>query len=224
MPLDTECSAPPARPLRRDAERNRRAVLDAARRLIADRGPEVGFDEIAREAGVGVGTVYRRFPDRSALVDALFTDRVDEMVELGRRALAIADPWEGLTWFVEQSAQEQASDRGLLEAMVGGVQGRERLTAARQRMQPVTDAVVRRVHEAGLLRDGVEMLDLAVLTTVLSMTATTEQPELWRRYVPVVLDGLRRRDDSAVLPLRPPHEDELPQIIHPGGGPHRRRP
>ncbi|WP_148615293.1 TetR/AcrR family transcriptional regulator [Nocardioides rubriscoriae] len=205
------------KPLRRDAERNRRVVLDTARRLVAERGLDVGFEEIAREAGVGVGTVYRRFPHRADLVDALFADRIDEMVALAARALEVADPWEALVWFFERSAAAQAGDRGLLEAMVGDVEARERLDAARERMQPAVDAVVRRAREAGVLRPEIEVLDLAVLTMMISMATTTDQPDLWRRYVPVLLGGIRRRDDDEVLPLHPPQDHELPQIVHPAG-------
>src|SRR2546423_10437444 len=91
------------KPLRADAERNRRRVLDAAAELFAAKGLAVGLDEIARHAGVGVGTAYRRFPDKRELIEELYEDRVARMVALAERALAADDAWEGLAGFIEQA-------------------------------------------------------------------------------------------------------------------------
>ena len=103
------------RPLRADAERNRRRILAAARQLFAARGLGVSLDEIAAEAGVGVGTVYRRFPDRDLLIDALFEERIDEIAQAARDALEHDDPWEGFAWFLHEAAGLQAPDRGLVD-------------------------------------------------------------------------------------------------------------
>src|SRR5438270_6695856 len=84
------------RPLRKDAERNRRRILDAAAELFAERGLGVTLNDIAHHADVGVGTVYRRFPDKDVLIDALFEERVEEMIALAEEALQDADPWRGL--------------------------------------------------------------------------------------------------------------------------------
>ena len=89
------------RPLRADAERNRQRILDAAADLFAERGLQVSLDEVAERAGVGVGTVYRRFPDREALIDALFQVRVEEFIGIAREAAADPDAWAGLTRFIE---------------------------------------------------------------------------------------------------------------------------
>src|SRR5437763_8806283 len=94
-------SAPPSeRPLRRDAERNRQLILDAARVVFAERGLSGSHDDIAREAGVGVGTVYRRFPDKEELIDALFEERIGEIADVARASLAAGDAWEGLVDFL----------------------------------------------------------------------------------------------------------------------------
>ena len=89
------------RPLRRDAERNRLRILQAAREVFADRGLDASLDQIAAHAGVGVGTVYRRFADKDALIDALFEERIDEVTAAGQRALSASDPWEGLVGFLQ---------------------------------------------------------------------------------------------------------------------------
>src|SRR5215207_8155029 len=107
--------ATPERPLRRDAERNRLRILAAAREAFAEEGLCVTLDEIARRAGVGVGTVYRRFPDKESLVDALFEHRMEEFVALAEECLRAEDPWEGLTCFLEQATEQHACDRGFKE-------------------------------------------------------------------------------------------------------------
>src|ERR1700730_8059433 len=98
-------TSPPAseRPLRQDAERNRLRILQAAREVFADRGLDASLDQIAVHAGVGVGTVYRRFPDKDALIDALFEERIGEVAAAGQDALAAPDPWQGLVDFLQQA-------------------------------------------------------------------------------------------------------------------------
>src|SRR4051794_39180405 len=87
------------KPLRADAERNRRRLLEAARELFAEKGPSVGLDEVAQRAGVGVGTAYRRFPCKQDLIDALFEERVTLLLGAAEAGLAEQDPWTGLeTW------------------------------------------------------------------------------------------------------------------------------
>src|SRR3954451_20998189 len=105
--------------LRADAERNRRRLLAAAAEVFARRGLEAGLDEIARHAGVGTGTVYRRFPDKSLLIDALFESRFQDLVAVAESALVMDDPWAGLVWFLERSITMQQADRGLKELLFG---------------------------------------------------------------------------------------------------------
>src|ERR1700694_3164569 len=98
------------RPLRRDAARNRLRILQAAREVFADRGLDASLDQIAAHAGVGVGTVYRRFPDKDALIDALFEERIGEIAAAAQRALSAPDPWEGLIGFLQQGKALRARD------------------------------------------------------------------------------------------------------------------
>ncbi|WP_082500426.1 MULTISPECIES: TetR/AcrR family transcriptional regulator [unclassified Nocardioides] len=203
------------RPLRADAERNRRLILDAASAVFAERGLEAGFEEVARRAGVGVGTVYRRFPDRDDLIDALFARRLDELVALTARAGEREDPWEALVWFLEESVAAQSCDRGLSEVLGDGLRGAERLERARERMQPAVGAVVARAQAAGLLRDDVAPLDLAVLSRAVSQIGTEATPDLWRRYLAILLDGLRARPERPTpLPRACPDEAELARVAH----------
>ena len=106
-------SEAPQRPLRVDAERNRQRILAAAATLFAERGVDVSLDDIAAAAGVGIGTLYRRFPDREALIEALFEDKVARIAKLAADALEIEDPWEAFLGFFRAAARMQAEDRGL---------------------------------------------------------------------------------------------------------------
>src|SRR3954447_7991578 len=110
----TQSAAPATdRPLRADAERNRERILDAARAAFAEDGLDVGLHEIAKRAGVGVGTVYRRFPEKDELVRALFEDRVEEVVSIAEHALSFEDGWTGLEHFLHRSCELQVADRAM---------------------------------------------------------------------------------------------------------------
>ena len=106
-------ASPAQRPLRCDAERNRQRIVEAAREVFAARGLAATLDDVAHHAGVGVGTVYRRFPTKEALVEVAFESRVEEVAELAETAQSAASAWEGLTLFLRRCADMQAEDRGL---------------------------------------------------------------------------------------------------------------
>src|SRR5437667_9910090 len=111
------------RPLRRDAERNRQRILEAARELFADRGLSVTLNDIAHHAGVGVGTVYRRFPDKALLVEHLFEQRLEEIVGLMETAAADPDPWRGMTGFLEHALELQSPDFALKDLVLSSPAG-----------------------------------------------------------------------------------------------------
>ena len=197
------------RPLRRDAERNRQQILLAARAAFAERGVEVTLDEIAQRAGVGVGTVYRRYANKDELIDELYEDIVAEIATVAAAALAQADPWKGLTDFLEQSLAMQASNRALKDLMLGGSQrGQERVSRARERVAPLASELFERAKQSGRLRPDVTESDIAtihmMLGAVIDSTRTT-QPDAWRRYLGIVLDGLRTRRNAPtdLTPLTP---------------------
>jgi AcrR family transcriptional regulator len=193
------------RPLRRDAARNRERILVAAGEVFATRGLEVTLDDIAHHAGVGVGTVYRRFRDKEELIDALFDDRMDAIVQVAEQALAAEDPWLGLEAFFIEIFELQAVDRGLRELSVAGRHGRERVARARARLEPLVQEVVRRGQASGDLRDDVGADDIALIQKMLAQVIDITcdvRPDLWRRYLTIVLDGLRtRREGPTPLPV-----------------------
>src|SRR3954449_13191988 len=145
------------RPLRRDAERNRRRILDAAARVFAARGLGASLDDIAEEAEVGIGTVYRRFPNKEALIDALFDDQLESIIAVAEAGLAIEDPWEGLEYFLRVAVERQAANRGLKELILGARMGNQTGCAAdgRRRIEPLVRRLVERAKAGGCVRDDV---------------------------------------------------------------------
>jgi AcrR family transcriptional regulator len=193
----------PDRPLRRDAERNRQRILEAARDAFAEEGLSVTLDEIAHRAGVGVGTIYRRFPDKDQLIDALFEDQITAFASLAGECLCDVDPWEGLVRFLEQACYVHACDQGLKEVVLSGSRGRERVARARDLMFPLVTRLVERAQADGSLRPDVKPTDMPLLQLMLgSLSECTRDvdPDVWRRYLGIVVDGLRgNRDGHCVL-------------------------
>ena len=121
------------RPLRRDAERNRRRILAAAAELLSERGLDATLDDVARAAGVGVGTVYRRFPDKESLIEELFRDRIDSMVKLAEQALTEPDPWQALVSYLEMATEMMAANIGLRQLLMFATYGKDRVCYAATR-------------------------------------------------------------------------------------------
>ncbi|QEC50337.1 TetR/AcrR family transcriptional regulator [Baekduia soli] len=199
-------ATPADRPLRRDAERNRQRILQAAAELFAEAGLDVTLDEVARRAGVGVGTVYRRFPVKEELIDALFEDRIAGIVSLAEEALAHEDPWTGFTHFMERACERHTADRGLQQIVFSSVHGRQRVAAVRERIKPLVLRILERAQADGSLRADVESTDIPLLQFMVGAAgiyATDVAPEVWRRMLPIVLDGLRA-ERRGVTPLATP--------------------
>jgi AcrR family transcriptional regulator len=219
-------SAPPTeRPLRRDAERNRQRILDAARVVFAERGLSGSHDDIAREAGVGVGTVYRRFPDKEQLIDALFEARIQEIADVARAAADNPDPWEALVGFLVHAQELQSEDRGLKEIVLGGARGAERAVAARSLIAPLVAQVLQRAKDAGAVRSDIELTDLPLIQLAIGTIAESSRdiaPEVWRRMMTVVLDGLRAECAATEL-ASPALEQEQADAVMACYGASRRR-
>jgi AcrR family transcriptional regulator len=213
LPADPTLSAdqpPPAeRPLRRDAERNRQRILDAATELFAERGLGVTLNDIAHHAGVGVGTVYRRFPDKEQLVEGLFEQKLERLVALMERAVADPDPWHGLTGFLEGALELQARDLALKDLIHEAPGGLEQVCRIRSRLFPLGEQLLRRAQEAGQMRADVEPSDLPMVQLMLAslIDGTRDvEPDLWRRFLPIVLRGMRA-DAAPPEPLPQPPLD-----------------
>ena len=203
--------APAPRPLRRDAERNRQLILRAAAEVFTSRGLQASLDDVAQHAGVGVGTVYRRFADKEALVEALFEERIQGMVALAEKALAEPDSWAGLVAFLESACTELANDHGLREILMFASYGRDRVERGKARMQPLVTQLVERAQRDGKLRPDLRPTDIVFIEFMLSSAAGYAEPvkpEVWRRYLTLITDALRpAREGPTPLPepaLEPP--------------------
>jgi AcrR family transcriptional regulator len=202
--------------LRRDAERNRGRILAAARRLIAQHGLGVGYDEIAKEADVGVGTVYRRFPTREGLYDELFQDRVEAVVGIAEEALAVEDPWLGLCQFMQRDFELQSADRGLREFLLGRPDSTALRRRSGERIRPLVGALIERARAAGHLRADIGQGDIAIILAMvggLLDASSNVAPDLWRRYLAMVLDGIRSGDRGDELPGASPDQPEVERIL-----------
>ena len=204
-----------ARPLRRDAERNRQRILTAASEVFTEYGLDVSLDQVARQAGVGVETVYRRFRTKEELVEALFDDRIDAIAAVAERAAGEPDPWTGLASFMEQMAEMLADDLGLRQMLMFATYGKDRVAYARQRNQPLVQKLLERAQAAGQVRSDLRQTDIPFIVFVLTeaaQIARSTRPDLWRRYLALILDGMRpAREDVTPLPVPAllPHELEM---------------
>ncbi|ABK73047.1 TetR/AcrR family transcriptional regulator [Mycolicibacterium smegmatis] len=226
-------SAPetPERPLRKDAERNRKRVLEAARELFAAKGLEPNLNDVARHAGVGVGTVYRRFATKEELLEAIFEDAMNQLTDLAEEALRKSDSWQGFAWFVEQQCQLTVTDRGLREIAFSKCYGGDRVKAAQDRLSVVTTELVERAQRDGHLRPGVSATDLpllALLAGTVTEFAGHVDADLWRRYTSILLEGMRHhpgQEPVAVFALDRPALEAAMRTWEPAGPPsHRPRP
>jgi AcrR family transcriptional regulator len=211
--VNASCT-PGQRPLRRDAERNRQRILAAARTLFAEQGLGVSHDQLAEAADVAVGTVYRRFPDKESLIEALFTEEVDDVLGMAEAALQIADPWEALMAFMTQSLEIQAGNRSLKELALGGAPGLNLVCQAQERLSPIIGELVARVQAAGLLRPGIGTEDFALVPIMIGAiidSARDVDPDLWRRTLTLVMDGFRA-EHGQDLPGATPSPEQLTRI------------
>jgi AcrR family transcriptional regulator len=207
------------RPLRRDAERNRQRILVAASALFAERGLNVTLDDVAHRADVGVGTVYRRFPDKDHLIGALFDEQIAKVMQLASEALKTEDPWLGISQFLDRNLELQANDRGLRELMRGTTHAMALGRSARGQIGPVIAALVARAQASGQLRADVGAVDIALVQIMVgAIMDSTEavNAQLWRRTLAIALDGLRATDSPADLPGTPPTLEQLEQIMSRG--------
>ncbi len=139
----------PERPLRADALRNRAKILQAAAEVFAAQGLDVTLDDIAHHAGVGGGTVYRRFADREALIEALFEVRMKAVLQQLRDALDDPDPWHGFSTLVEGICALIATDRGMRQVMLSSAYGQGEIAQCRDEFGLLGEQLVARVKATG---------------------------------------------------------------------------
>jgi AcrR family transcriptional regulator len=179
---------------RADARRNREAVLEAARELFKEGGNDCPIEGIAKKAGVGVGTVYRHFPNKDALVDALIDARFEHLAGKAEEALEKDDPWEAFVELMRYSAAYQAEDRGLSELMSQRpARGHE--SAVKSGLSATTEKLIRKAQRAGQMRKDIVIEDvptiLCGLGGVIGATEGTMPALNWERFLTLLLDGMR---------------------------------
>jgi AcrR family transcriptional regulator len=179
---------------RADARRNRERVLAAAKACFAEHGLDAQVDEIARAAEVGVGTVYRHFPTKQALAEAIAADHFDRLAASAREALEDPDPWAGFSGFLRRSAQVQAGDRALAEVMAADPEVMCDAASRRPDLHEALAELVRRAQDVGSLRRDLVPADVPMLICGVGRAtlAGSAGPTMsTRRYLEIVLDGLR---------------------------------
>lgn len=205
-----------ARPLRADAERNRQRIVDAATELFAERGVDVSVEDIAARACVGIGTFYRRFPDRESLVEAVFATKLDRVLETGRAALEIEDPWDAFRTFVTTVARMHAHDRGLKDVTLSNDRGRERVAEFRAAIQPIATQLLDRAKTAGALRDDVSSFDIPMIHRAVSAVAELTRdvsPDYFERTLTLLVDGLARERVPTPMPSPPLDVEQFVEIM-----------
>ena len=182
-----------AKPLRADARRNRARVLEVAEQTFAAEGLSVPIDTIAERAGVGVGTVYRHFPTKEDLLQALADDRFEGLADAARGSLEVEDPGQAFTEFMTYSARVMAEDRALSEAM-DQLPGLCRSAAERVDMLGLTGQVLERAQASGDVRADLVAEDVPALICGIgrAVRSEVERPTMsWQRYLEIMLAGLR---------------------------------
>ncbi|HMD94730.1 MAG TPA: helix-turn-helix domain-containing protein [Trebonia sp.] len=191
----------PPRRLRADAARNRAAIVAVARELFAEQGLEAPLEAIAARAGVGIATLYRRFPSREKLVAAALTEKVAEYAEAAERALAAGDPWDGFAGFVQRICELQVGDRGLSDLLSMTLSADEQVEQLRRTANDRVVTLIEQAKAEGTLREdfvGEDLVLLLIATAAVMHVTQADAPGAWRRFVALALDAFRRQDSPGL--------------------------
>ena len=183
-----------ARTLRVDAERNRARIVEAAEAAFAEHGLDVPLEDVAEGAGVGIATLYRRFPSRDALIAACFERRLEEYARAAEDALEAPDGWSGFRAYVERVCEMQAADRGLKEVLTRTFPNANALEAHRRRGYDLSVRLIERAQAEGSLRPDFVPEDFVLLLMAnagVVQGSGESAPDAWRRFLGVMLDGCR---------------------------------
>ncbi len=195
--------------LRVDAERNRSRILEAAQAKFAERGLEVPLEEVAEHAGVGIATLYRRFPTREDLIAACFERRLEEYARVAEEALEATDGWSGFCAYAEHVCSMQAADRGLKDVLTRTLPNAKKLEAHRTRGYELSVRLIERAQAEGTLRRDLVPEDLVLLLMAnagVVQGAGVAAPDAYRRFVRLMLDGFRSEGASELPPPPSPRQ------------------
>ena len=185
----------PKRPQRADARVNRDKLVAAARALFAELGTSAPLEDVAERAGVGIGTLYRHFPTRLALLEAVYVDEVEAMARAAAD-LAGLPPWEALSEWLHQYVGFAATKRALNEALLEADSNSDVLLTCRTAITGAGTALVERAQRAGVVRADTTFIDVVRMVGAIALVPT-EDPEQKNRLLELALDGLRYRPDGS---------------------------
>jgi AcrR family transcriptional regulator len=215
-PASADAGSTPGRPLRADAERNRQRLIAAARQVFAERGLHVPMEDIARHAGVGVATLYRRFPTRAHLVAGAFGAKMCAYADAVAQAVAEPDPWVGFCGYIERVCAMQAEDRGFANVLTMTFPLDKCFEAERNRAFRGFGELVGRAKAAGKLRADFVVEDLAMILManagVIAGTADAA-PETWRRFAAYMIQAFSA-GNAAPLPPAPTPTAMYRALLH----------
>jgi AcrR family transcriptional regulator len=184
------------RPKRADARRNYEKVLAAAREAFAEGGESTALEEIARRAGVGIGTLYRHFPSRQALVEALYLEEVEEVCRSAAEQPEAADPWEALNGWFERFIAYLATKRVLAAELLNYLdRDAELFKASRAALFEVGEPLLKRAQDAGVVRPDVDIAEVIQMVMGIGKIPAGD-PRQTERIIRIALDGLRYRPDA----------------------------
>jgi len=188
--MTLDATPPSARPLRADARRNRERIVHAAREVFARQGGDAQIDDIARAACVGVGTVYRHFPHKDALLGELVAERFRLMADNAEHALEVEDPWEAFAGMLRTNAQFCAGEIGVQQALSRGPDAWEYAAPEIQRLRDTAAELIVRAQRARVMRRDFTVDDIPMLMAGLSSTMAVPGYD-WRRHLEIILAGIR---------------------------------
>ena len=199
---------------RSHARRNHELLVVTAREVFAERGVDASLEEIARRAGLGIGTLYRHFSSRDALIEAVFERRIGDFAEIAEAAAGEPDAWRAFTGFLEQILELQSGDRMLKDVLWRSPPGAERVESARAQLRGLFEQVLERAHAQGHLRADFGFADLAVLLWSfgpLVDAAAELGSAVWARQLHLLLDGLRAT--AATPQSEPPLSEDAMRLL-----------
>jgi AcrR family transcriptional regulator len=183
------------RHLRADARRNRERILAAAKDVFAEQGVDAQMDEVAHRAGVGVGTVYRHFPNKDVLIGELVKEKFELFAERAREALNEDDGWEAFCSLLHRNAEHMADNAAIQDALRSAGAPWDYAEPSRLELEAVTDKLIKRAQREGKMRKDFRVQELTMLMGGLcaSMGSTYPVPCDWRRHLEILIDGLRAK-------------------------------
>jgi AcrR family transcriptional regulator len=210
------------RRLRADAERNRRRLIEAATEMFCERGLEIGVGEIAHQAGVGRGTLFRNFPTKDHLIAAVVVDRMAESIGRARAALTAPDPGLGLFELIDQSIGRVTTDRALFDAIGDTWLNNDDIRAAHTEMMGVLDQLVTRAQASGAVRSDISAVDVLMMIKGVCEAMRSFQhldPEVGMRQLDLLWSAIAAPGAQRPLRGRPPTVDDLEQANQGAVGP-----